>query len=67
MEWISVKNRLPDHEGQYLVAATQAGRYRHVTIVTFTNHFVMNGHRAYWRVTHWMALPDFPEEGKDNG
>lgn len=54
--WISVS------KGQYLVAATQAGHYRHITIVSFTDHFVMNGHRAYWRVTHWMALPEFPKE-----
>ena len=67
MEWISVKDKRPDEPGQYLVAALEAGHYRHITIVTFTDHFVMNGHRAYWRVTHWMKLLDFPEEGKENG
>lgn len=64
--WISVKDALPERQGQYLVAAVQAGRYRHITIVSFTDHFVMNGHRAYWKVTHWMPLPELPKEGKDN-
>lgn len=62
MDWISVKDRLPGHKGQYLVTALEAGRYRHITIVSFTDHFVMNGHRAYWRVTHWLPLPELPKE-----
>ena len=66
-KWISVKNRLPQARGQYLVVAIEAGHYRHITVVSFSDHFIMNGHRSYWRVTHWMKLPDFPEEGKDNG
>lgn len=45
-KWISVKNRLPQARGQYLVAAIEAGHYRHITVVTFTDHFIMNGHRA---------------------
>lgn len=61
--WISVKDRMPDCKGQYLVFAIGAGRYKHVTIVTFTDHFIMNGNRAYWKVTHWMALPEMPKEG----
>lgn len=62
MEWISVKERLPDRKGQYLVAAIEAGHYRHFGIVSFTDHFVMNGHRSYWKVTHWMPLPEPPKE-----
>ena len=64
--WISVKDRLPESPGKYQVAAVQAGRYRHITIVSFRGHFVMDGQRANWKVTHWMPLPELPKEGKDN-
>ena len=62
-KWISVKNRLPQARGQYLVVAIEAVHYRHITIVSFSDHFIMNGHRAYWKVTHWLPLPEPPKEG----
>lgn len=58
--WISVKDRKPETKGQYLVAAIEAGHYRRFGIVSFTDHFVMNGHRSYWKVTHWMPIPEMP-------
>lgn len=60
--WISVKERKPETKGQYLVAAIEAGHYRRFGIVSFTDHFVMNGHRSYWKVTHWMPIPEMPKE-----
>ena len=61
--WISVKDRLPESGKRCLVYAAQ-GIERHISIASFGRHFHLSGRRAYWRVTHWMPLPEPPEEGK---
>ena len=60
-EWISVKDKLPDTKGYYLVAIPNT--WREVTewsIITLyfrgkTKWATCNGH-----ITHWMPLPDNP-------
>lgn len=62
-EWISVRDRLPDHACKVLVCARESSGYRHVTVSQFTgNYFQMTGRRSYWKVTHWMELPEPPTE-----
>jgi len=60
--WISVKERLPDARGQFLVVAIEARKYIHITLSEFSKYFIMTGRRSYWKVTHWMPLPEPPKE-----
>lgn len=61
--WVSVKDRLPESGKRCLVYAAQ-GIERHISIASFGRHFHLSGRRAYWRVTHWMPLPEPPEGEK---
>lgn len=65
-KWISVKERLPiDHLKKYLVAFRDAGG----SIVDMARYFPSDGWTCdNWDVpqdliTHWMPLPEAPEEG----
>ena len=56
--WIPVTERLPEKEGTYLVCSDRGAVY--------TTHFYVR-HAAWTRrgkipVTHWMPLPEPPEE-----
>jgi hypothetical protein len=62
-DWISVRDRLPDVRGNFLVVAIEAGKYIHITLSEFSKYFTMTGRRSYWKVTHWMPLPEPPKEG----
>lgn len=65
MEWISVKDRLPEQDGEYIVAA-KVGDNAFVEQSRFVKDYYGLG--PDWRkfasgeVTHWMPMPDFPEE-----
>lgn len=52
--WISVKDKLPEENGRYLVVEDHISRWRGV------DHF-RNG-KFTMKVTHWMPLPTLPEE-----
>ena len=65
-QWISVEDRLPiDRLSKYLVAFRDAGG----SIVDMARYFPSDGWTFNnWEVpqnliTHWMPLPDSPEEG----
>lgn len=69
--WISVKDRLPDEDGEYLISMYHrfmiGGIYK-----KYTGRFVAKYYAEYkeWRimndvctsVTHWMPLPEPPKE-----
>lgn len=66
-QWISVEDRLPiDRLSKYLVAFRDAGG----SIVDMARYFPSDGWTCdNWEVpqnliTHWMPLPDAPEEGE---
>lgn len=40
-EWISVKDRLPDHAQKVLVAAKESSGARQITVSMFTGHYFM--------------------------
>ena len=66
-EWISVKDRLPDAEGRYIVYAQNLTGYEPLENPVFVALFAF-GEWIFdkWgdnRVTHWMPLPAPPEEG----
>lgn len=61
-KWIDVDERLPEESGQYIVMIKEA---KEPTFLWYTTH------RAAWEdeyfnapyaVTHWMPLPEAPEE-----
>lgn len=69
-KWISVKERLPiDRLKKYLVAFRDAGG----SIVDMARYFPSDGWTCdNWDVpqaliTHWMPLPEAPEEGDKHG
>ena len=76
-EWISVKDRLPDKTGRYLVLKNRiapdclGGNRTDIVILRFfvDKGFRMPTHIPDWineeineEVTHWMPLPDTPKE-----
>ncbi len=64
MEWISVKDRLPDKKGIYLVVRRAEDGNRARTIGYWREEFKDLGINRIEEhfFTHWMPLPDLPEE-----
>ena len=58
-QWISVKERLPEKDGSYIVRSSLTGK-------VFTAHFwTGNGTwsgSAKTYISHWMPLPEPPKE-----
>lgn len=65
-EWISVKDRMPPRNGNYLVVTEGLGFFRGCTdikILYFYNGCFKLGDKDVYSVniTHWMPLPDLPK------
>ena len=63
-EWVSVLDRLPEEGGMYIVTAND-GHAQRVSFVQWQKKnrmWNLTGARSYWRVTHWMPLPEPPKE-----
>lgn len=67
--WISVKDRLPETDGEYIVYITSDDGEKCVTC----DHWVKSSHERWFLfddagavVTHWMPLPEPPKE-ENNG
>ncbi len=78
-EWIDVNERLPERDGETVLcyvknSSTEGETYvtgciqqrKHwflqtcnIGVATFPNH--------YWKVTHWMPLPEPPRTPKERG
>ena len=62
MEWISVKDRLPPDQEEVLVCTLAKNGVRNIDKGYLAiDHFI---HRGRSQVTHWMPLPEPPEETK---
>ena len=63
MEWISVKDRLPENEGKYLCwdvpysSSTSYPTFGHFQDGKFYMHIADD----WSNVTHWMPLPEPPK------
>ena len=62
-EWVSVKDRLPEESGMYIVTANDGHAQRVSFVLWQKKNRMWNlvGARSYWRVTHWMPLPQPPK------
>jgi hypothetical protein len=61
MKWISVKERLPEDDGEYIVAT----KYGHIFIFDWLmGRFFAEDRNGlvYEEITHWMPLPKPPKE-----
>ena len=78
-EWISVKDRLPDADGIYLVCDRRLNGVPWVHTAGFkkTSSSWCESHGMYYddrygryreqdKFTHWMPLPEPPKEGRNN-
>ena len=62
-EWVDVKDRLPQESGMYIVTAND-GHAQRVSFVQWQKKnrmWNLTGARSYWRVTHWMPMPQPPK------
>ena len=62
-EWVDVKDRLPEESGMYIVTAND-GHAQRVSFVQWQKKnrmWNLTGARSYWRVTHWMPMPQPPK------
>ena len=67
MEWISVKDRLPEESGNYIVAAFTGADIR-TSMVPYSHrikHWNLTGARSYWKILYWMPLPEPPKGEAD--
>lgn len=73
-KWISVKDRLPDRDGEYVVyGQTEAMRelLPDVEPIWICNYYKQYGfynldlRREYDFITHWMPMPEAPEEKRN--
>ena len=68
--WIPVTERLPERDVQVLgwYKDNPFSQYRHEVVAWNGNGWVfVYAHRYVTNVTHWMPLPDAPEEGGKHG
>lgn len=60
MDWISVRDRLPEDQVEVLVATRSKNGVRNIDKGYLAiDHFI---HRGRAEVTHWMPMPELPKE-----
>ena len=68
VKWVSVKDRLPVRDAPYLVFIPTADDSKPLTLIAWYNPrgCGWSGIVEYWvrAITHWMELPDWPEDYK---
>lgn len=64
-EWVSVKDRLPEENQEYIVYVTDIEGEKCVTVdqwLSHARHWFLFDDKAESKVTHWMPLPPPPKE-----
>jgi hypothetical protein len=59
MKWISVKDRLPENENEYIVCGINVTTLNYINGEWFSD--VFNTVIDKKLITHWMPLPEPPE------
>lgn len=62
-DWISVKERLPDINDEYIVFTEDAEVFICEYLPSVNQWWDRDASIIYGRITHWMPLPDPPKEG----
>ena len=71
MEWISVKDALPEEDGEYITMTNATGKSHGVIALRYVTTTVRGkvvrrwkryGRISPWEVTHWMKMPEPPKE-----
>lgn len=60
MEWINIRDKWPDDENEILVCTISKKGARNIDKGYALGDRIV--HRGTARVTHWMPLPDMPED-----
>ena len=69
-EWISVKDRLPEEDGEYITMTNATGKGKGVMSLRYRTDLVRGqqvrrwhwlSRVSPWEVTHWMPLPEQPK------
>ena len=66
-EWVSVKDRLPEENQEYIVFVTDIEGKKCVTVdhwLPLAHHWFLFDDKVENEVTHWMPLPKPPKERK---
>ena len=77
MEWIDIKDKLPEDDSKVLVYESKFGKGEY-SAISFGYYYGGKWHwensqsgvveyypnADYWDITHWMPLPDKPSVGK---
>lgn len=66
-EWVSVKDRLPEENCEYIVFVTDIEGEKCVTVdqwLSHARHWFLFDDKAESEVTHWMPMPPPPKEMK---
>ena len=58
MEWISAEDRMPEEDGDYLVFFPDGD----IEVVYYSKKYMFHIYHSHM-ITHWMPLPDPPEDG----
>ena len=65
-KWISVKDKLPEPLSQCLVYSPRRNNARKIETATYTKLGWITA-TYFPEVTHWMPLPELPEEDEEDG
>jgi CCR4-NOT transcriptional regulation complex NOT5 subunit len=57
-EWVSVKERLPEAEGSYLVYSEKSNDPFKISV----SYYSQESWRFFDYITHWMKLPTTPKD-----
>lgn len=65
-KWISVKDRLPEDSGEYMVyiMANNEPKNKNISILYYTNlskRFIIHDYDNLFTITHWRYLPETPK------
>ncbi len=61
--WIPADERTPETSDTYIVCCKEQD-LKHVTFAKFykkLGYWELKGSRTFWKVTHWMRLPEPPD------
>ena len=62
-EWISVKDKLPEKTGAYLVIRDYGHKSKPICVQHYTAHLKITGFVENHdnKITHWQPLPEAPD------